>query len=217
MNYAIATSILRPAEKLINLLIESDSHIRRRFASFSGKSFEIESFSPELNLIIKFYDEGIRLIDFRTELFDPPADVKISGDFDVMLRVLIGRKKLGLFNQNVNVAGDAELAQKLYDTLLKMDIDWLVLLTPWLGHVLTNELHKGGKRLVDWSSQFNDSLSRNLQDYLKEEKRLLPYVDRLESLKDDIDFLKMRVDRVFAKTQLITERLNEPDMKRRDY
>ena len=123
MNYAIATSILRPAEKLINLLIESDSHIRRCFASFSGKSFEIESFSPKLNLIIKFSDEGIRLIDYRTELFDPPADVKISGDFDGMLRVLIGPKKHGFFNQNVKVAGDAELAQKLYDTLLKMDID----------------------------------------------------------------------------------------------
>ena len=111
------------------------------------------------------------------------------------------------------VAGDAELAQKLYDTLLKIDIDWPGILTPWLGHVLTNELHKKGKKVIDWSSQLNDSLNRNLQDYVKEEKRLAPSSDRLESLKDDIDLLKLRVDRVMAKTQLLSERLNKPDVK----
>ena len=95
-----------------------------------------------------------------------------------------------------------------------MDIDWLDLLTPWLGHVLTNELNKGGKRVIDWSSQINDSLNRNLQDYLKEEKRFLPSSNHLESLKDDIDLLKLRVVRVMAKTQLLTESLNKPDVNR---
>ena len=213
MNYAIATSILWPAEKFINLLIESDSHVRKHLASFCGKSVEIETSSPKLQLTIKFYDNGIRLIGIRRELFDPPADVKISGDFDRLSRVLSDREKHGFFGQNIKVTGDAELAQKLYEALLQMDIDWLDLLTPGLGHVLTNELHKRGKRVKDWSTELNNSLNRNLQDYLKEEKRLLPSSDRLESFKDDIDFLKLRVDRVMARTQLLTERLNKSDVE----
>ena len=213
MNHAIATSILWPAEKFINLLIENDSHVKKLLANFCGKSIEIETFLPNLHLTIKFFGGGIRLIGFEKKLVDTPADVKISGDFDRLLRLLIDHKKYGFFNQNIKVAGDSELGQKLYDSLQKMDIDWLSLLTPWLGHVLTNELNKGGKRVVDWSSQFNDSLNRNIQDYLKEEKKLLPSSDSLESLKDNIDLLKLRVDRVMAKTQLLAERLNKPGDK----
>tara|TARA_Y100000994_G_scaffold53423_1_gene42877 strand:- start:260 stop:904 length:645 start_codon:yes stop_codon:yes gene_type:complete len=213
VNYAIATSILWPAEKFVNLLIERDSHVRKLLASFCGKSMEIETFLPKLHLTIKFYDSGIRLNGFETKLVGHPADVIVSGDFDRLLRLLIERETDGFFNQNIKVAGDAELAQKLYDTLLKIDIDWPSILTPWLGHVLTNELHKKGKKVIDWSSQLNDSLNRNLQDYVKEEKRLAPSSDRLESLKDDIDLLKLRVDRVMAKTQLLSERLNKPDVK----
>ena len=213
MNYTIATSILWPAEKFVNLLIESDSHVKKHLASFCGKSMEIETFLPKLHLTIKFHDGGIRLNDFETKLVGPPADVIISGDFDRLLRLLIERKRHRFFNQHIKVTGDAELAQKLYDTLVKIDIDWAGILTPWLGHVLTNELHKKGGEVIDWSSQLNDSLNRNLQDYIKEEKRLAPSSDHLESLKDDIDLLKLRVDRVMAKTQLLSEHLNKPDVK----
>ena len=209
MNQTISKSILWPAEKFVNMLMENDSHLKKHFAGFHGKSIEIESFSPKLDLTIKFYDDRISLIAFRKEFFDTPADVKISGEFYKLLRVLIDREKHGFFNQNIKVTGDAELVQKLYDILLKLDIDWLDLLTPWLGHVLTNELHKGGRRAIDCRDQVTDSLNRNLQDYLKEEKRFLPSSNHLESLKDDIDLLKLRVDRVMAKTQLLTERINK--------
>ena len=211
MNYAIATPILWPAEKFVNLLIESDLHLKTHVASFCGKSVEVESFLPKLHVTVKFYESQIRLIGFAEELLETPSDLKISGDFDRLVRVLIGREKNGFFNQGIQVAGDAELAKKLYDTLLKMDIDWSGLLTPWLGHVLTNELNKSGRRLLDWSSQLNSSLNRNLQDYLKEEKRLLPSSELLEIFKDDIDLLKLRVDRLMAKTQLLTQRINERD------
>ena len=99
MNYAIATSILWPAEKFINLLIESDSHGKKLLASFSGKSIEIETFLPNLRLTIKFSDGSIRLIGFEKKLVSTPADVKISGDFDKLLRLLMVRKKYGFFNQ----------------------------------------------------------------------------------------------------------------------
>ena len=214
MNQTISKSILWPAEKFVNMLMENDSHLKKYFAGFHGKSIEIESFSPKLDLTIKFYDDRISLIAFRKEFFDTPADVKISGEFYKLLRVLIDREKHGFFNQNIKVTGDAELVQKLYDILLKLDIDWLDLLTPWLGHVLTNEIHKGGRRAIDCRDQVTDSLNRNLQDYLKEEKRFLPSSNHLESLKDDIDLLKLRVDRVMAKTQLLTESLNKPDVNR---
>ena len=94
MNYAIATSILWPAEKFINLLIESDSHVKKHLASFSGKSIEIETFLPNLRLTIKFSDGGIRLIGFEKKLVSTPADVKISGDFDKLLRLYLDKTLL---------------------------------------------------------------------------------------------------------------------------
>ena len=214
MTHTIATPFLWPAEKFANLIIERDSHVKKLFANFYGKSVEVETFSPKLHLTIKFYEHGIRLIGSGEELVDPAADVKISGDSDKLLRVLINRKKHGLFNQGIKVTGDAELAQKLYDTLMKLDIDWSDVLTPWLGHVLANGLDKSRRRLSAWGGQLNDSFSRNLQDYLKEENKFLSASGHFESLKDDIDLLKLRVDRVMARTQILSDRINRRGGKR---
>tara|TARA_S200000501_G_scaffold132447_1_gene125226 strand:- start:862 stop:1503 length:642 start_codon:yes stop_codon:yes gene_type:complete len=209
MSHVLANSLLWPAEKMINLLMQRDSHVEKKLAHFSGKSIEIESSSPHLQLTIKFYDNRVRLIGFNSELADSSTDLKISGDCEQLLQLLLNKEVANFTDPNISVLGDAGLAQELYKTVLLLDVDWPSLLTPLIGHVVTNELHKNGENVIAWATQIKDTSHINFQDYVKEELKIFPHPEDLESFRDDIDLLRLRIDRVMARTDLLAEYINE--------
>tara|TARA_A100000164_G_scaffold185901_1_gene165032 strand:- start:1344 stop:1985 length:642 start_codon:yes stop_codon:yes gene_type:complete len=209
MSHVLANSLLWPAEKMINLLMQRDSHVEKKLAHFSGKSIEIESSSPHLQLTIKFYDNRVRLIGFNSELTDSSTDLKISGDCEQLLQLLLNKEVANFTDPNISVLGDAGLAQELYKTVLLLDVDWPSLLTPLIGHVVTNELHKNGENVIAWATQIKDTSHINFQDYVKEELKIFPHPEDLESFRDDIDLLRLRIDRVMARTDLLAEYINE--------
>ena len=209
MSHVLANSLLWPAEKMINLLMQRDSHVEKKLAHFSGKSIEIESSSPHLQLTIKFYDNRVSLIGFNSELADSSIDLKISGDCEKLLQLLLNKEVANFTDPNISVLGDAGLAQELYKTVLLLDVDWPSLLTPLTGHVVTNELHKNGKSAIAWATQIKDTSHINFQDYVKEELNIFPHPEDLESFRDDIDLLRLRIDRVMARTHLLAEYVNE--------
>ena len=105
------------------------------------------------------------------------------------------------FNPKINLAGDAILAQELQEALLTIDIDWPRTLSPWLGHIAANEVAKNGRKAIDWSNRLRESVNRNLHDYMEEETELFPPIRTVNRFKHDLDLLKLRVDRVMARVQ----------------
>ena len=207
MNFQWLTSILWPAEEFINHLIRNDSHIEKQFSKLAGKSLEINASSPSVHLIMEFDYREIRLIEPDKNRLDAPADLKVSGDCDQMLKMLSNLREGASFSPKINLAGDANLAQELQEALLAMDIDWPRALAPWLGHITANEVAKNGRKAIAWGVQLRDSVSRNLHDYIKEETELFPTLSTLDSFKHDLDLLKLRVDRVMARVQLLSQRI----------
>ena len=207
MSFPWSKSILWPAEKFINHLIRNDSHVEKQFSNLSGKSLEINASSPSMRLIVQFDCREIRLLESDENRLGGPADLSVSGDFDQLLKILANFRKGASFNPKINLAGDAILAQKLQEALLAMDIDWPRALAPWLGHVAANEVTKNGRKVVAWGNQFRSSVNRNLHDYVKEETELFPPLSTLDNFKYDLDLLKLRVDRVMARVQLLSKRI----------
>jgi len=207
MNFPWSTSILWPAEKFINQVIRNDSHVAKQFSDLAGKSLEIIASSPSMRFIVQFGRGEIRLIESDENPLEPPADLEVSGDCVQLFKILSNLRKGASFNPKINLAGDAILAQKLQEALLAMDIDWPRALAPRLGHIAANEVAKNGRKAVAWGNQFRDSVNRNLHDYVKEETELFPPPSTLDSFKHDLDLLKLRVDRVMARVQLISQRI----------
>ncbi len=207
MNFQWSTSILWPAEKFINHLIRNDSHVEKQFSNLAGKSLEINASSPSMHLIMEFDYREIRLIEPDKKRLEAPADLKVSGDCDQLLKMLSNLREGASFSPKINLAGDAILAQELQEALLAMDIDWPTALAPWLGHIAANEVAKNGRKAIAWGNQLRDSVNRNLHDYIEEETELFPTLGALDSFKHDLDLLKLRVDRVMARVQLLSQRI----------
>jgi len=90
---------------------------------------------------------------------------------------------------------------------LTIDIDWPSTLSPWLGHIAANEVAKNGRKAIDWSNRLRESVNRNLHDYMEEETELFPPIRTVDRFKHDLDLLKLRVDRVMARVQRLSQKI----------
>ena len=207
MNFPSSTSILWPAEIFINHLIQNDSHVEKQFSNLAGKSLKINTSSPSMRLIVQFDYRKICLIEADEDQLEAQADLEVSGDCDQLLKILSNRGEGTSFNPKINLAGDAILAQELQEALLTIDIDWPRSLAPWLGHIAANEVAKNGRKAIAWGNQFRESFNRNLHDYMEEETELFPPIRTLDRFKHDRDSLKLRVDRVMARVQHLSKKI----------
>ena len=137
------------------------------------------------------------------------ATASVSGEATELLNILASNKEVPLANLKIEIAGDAQFVQELLKAIQSLDIQWSDLATPITGDVVTNEVDELVKGLKVWSSDAKKRIKRNLNDYMIEEARYVPYVANVEKFKEDLDALRFKIDRVKAKTDLLYKRLEE--------
>ena len=77
-----------------------------------------------------------------------------------------------------------------------------------LGNLITNELSQFGKDLQEWTQQVSSNMKRNVDEYLKEEERIFPKKEQLKDFSEELERLKLKIDRVKAKFNVLYERLD---------
>ena len=206
MDQIAKNTALWSVEKIINHAIKSDSHVEKKLSALSGKSVEIETESPAFLVTIHFDDKKVRFSGLDSRLSHSVPDVKISGKSKQLLELLINKN--GLINRNISVIGDAQLLQNLYKTVQSLDVDWPYLFTPIFGHVAINEIDQfveGGRA---WASTASKRLKQNFDEYLKEEIALFPHDHSMDKFGDDVDQLKLKIDRITANADLLNQKIN---------
>lgn len=201
---------LLPIEKVISSLIKTDSHLAAQIRRFDGKVIGIRPRIPDFEMSISFVDGDLKLsmIDFDSLGLEPDATVSGS-TIDLLSLLTSPPDQRPLANKNISISGDALLIQDLYMTAHKLGIQWQDYLAPFLGDVLTNELGKLSDNANSMARSVNQSAQRSVADYLQEEARLLPDSYASSRFTDDLDHLKIQIDRAQARTKLLNERLEK--------
>jgi len=208
LNPFLGSLALIPVEKILNTIVGRDPHIAKQFLEFDSKCIEIISRQPSLTLHLRFEDGAVRLSAIDTESLGIEADATISGKAETLLR-LLGQKsdQRPLANAALDISGDATLVQDLQMTIESLDINWQDYLAPILGDVLSNELGEVERSAKDWGRSAGGSMRRNVRDYLSEEARLVPTALEVDSFSNRLDHLRLGIDRLEAKTELLQRRL----------
>lgn len=209
MNQLIGSLALLPIEQFVNRLLNSDPHVRQKLTDFAGKTLQVITRSPAFTATVLFEDDQIRLNAVDAETMAIDADATISGRSNDLLALLVRNSDdRSLADSGIELSGDASLVHDLYSTLRAMDIDWEDYLAPFLGDVITNEVGKLAQEGRQWSDSVRGNLNRNVEDYIKEEARLVPRREQVSKFGDELDRLKLRIDRVKAKADLLYARLD---------
>jgi len=209
LNELLGPIAIRPVEELLNRILAKDSYLRSRLKIFSGKSLQISVYPPGITVTVLFERDRIRLLSSPAELLDIEITASISGNVSELIPLLIEKPdRRPLSNPAITVTGDVNFIQDIYASLHNLDIDWEDYLAPMLGNLITNELSQFGEDLQEWSQQVSSNMRRNVDEYLKEEERIFPKKEQLKDFGEELDRLKLKIDRVKAKFNVLYERLD---------
>ena len=209
MNEFIRTSALWPGERIINYVIQNDPHIEKKISPLVGKLIRVEVKSPELFFSVTINKDSINITSSDFEQKDLAPDLLVSGELRDLISMLLSTGNL--IGGNISVKGDIQFAQDLNEALRSLNLNWSDILGPILGQAATSEIEKFFNVSRAWSLEFRDSLKRDIEGYLKEEKKVIPTNDDAQEFYDDIDRLKFKIDRIKARADLLSSALEGLD------
>lgn len=208
MNPLLGSLALAPLEQAFNFLIKEDPHLADLLEPFENKTVEVETRQPSLTVCVILERDRIRLSGQDASTLGIEADARINAPAGTLFSMLTSTTN-ALVNTDMQISGDIELVQDLLRALHKADIQWQDLAGSVFGDVISRHMQQLAEAGAEWSTQANTRIKRNLDDYLKEEARVVPHSLDTARFGEHVHDLRLQLDRLSARAQALNTRLNK--------
>lgn len=212
MQVPFSSSLLLPFESLANRVIAADPNLSERVSRLAGKTLLVEVSTPRLGIVVRFYPASISLAAHQPDSTDQDSqalqpDGTITGSATTLLGLLKRSAAKPLVNPGLKISGDVEFVQAVYDLFLDLEVDWQEPLSRFVGDVPVHALERFIQELSGFARQTSSSIVRNVDEYLHEEAQLVPPLNRVQAFDQDLDALRLRIDRIDARLAQLQQRL----------
>lgn len=192
----LASFSLGTVERALNQYLALDPETKKRLNNLEGKT--ITMILKPFGLSFQVHIEGGSLQLLSGE--PHPAEIKITGTPLSLLGIALNpNNKRQFFSDDMVIEGNIDQGQQLIDLFDQVDIDWEELLSKLIGDIPAYETCRFIKSIKSWSSQSIKTLLRNTDEYIHEEKTWLPPAEELNDFYNEVDELRMAVDRLEAR------------------
>ena len=203
----LSSVIFAGAENLINNLIRLDPQGLARLVPLHNSLIHIESTAPALSLYILIHENGVHL----SGRHEGEVDTGIRGPASALLSLLgSANRPVNFYGKGIEVSGSLETAQQFQQLLGQLNIDWEFQLSRFLGDIPTQAVSDSLKQGQESISKGFDSILQDVDEYLHEEKRLLPGRPELESFYSSVHDLRLATDRLSARLDALSGKLAKP-------
>jgi ubiquinone biosynthesis protein UbiJ len=200
--------LLASVENGVNRILRLDSTAMARLQPLTGKVIAVECAAPPLHLFILPSDEGLLL----ATQWAADADCTLRAPASSLLRLVLSKDKTAvLHSPEVDLEGDSHALMALAQVLQDLELDWEYELSRWLGPVATALIGGHLRSRANWYQQGFASLNQNLAEYLSEEARTLVGQREAQARFDELDQLKLDLDRLEARFERLGRSLNSSD------
>lgn len=200
--------LLASVENGVNRILRLDSTAMARLQPLTGKVIAVECAAPPLQLFILPSDEGLLL----ASQWAADADCTLRAPASSLLRLVLSKDKTAvLHSPEVDLEGDSHALMALAQVLQDLELDWEYELSRWLGPVATALIAGHLRSRANWYQQGFASLNQNLAEYLSEEARTLVGQREAQARFDELDQLKLDLDRLEARFERLGRSLNSSD------
>lgn len=203
MSPLLSLTLLDPAQRLLNRVLNQDSRARRQLERIGeGRILAVECNAPVS------WELFVRNVDGRLELLsacEDNPDCRIRAPAHALAALLLSQdSNARLREPDIEVSGDTMLAARLQKLLRELDIDWEDQLAPVMGNLASHQSARAMRGAREWSEKSREQMQETLREYLQEELRILPDHEEAEAFGDRVDELRLRIDRLAARLQRLT-------------
>ena len=191
-------------QNLLNRGLARSVRARQLCAELEGRRLAVEA--PGLARVL--IDSSGAALNLRPG--EEPADATIAGGPLSLLIVGGGRSHDPLTRGEVEIRGDAELAEKFQELLQLLQPDVEEELATVLGDVPAHRIGRLARGALNWTGKAAATLWRDLGDYSAHERRDLVSAVEGESFLRDVDALREDADRLAARLEQLERRVNTP-------
>ncbi|HSW69166.1 MAG TPA: SCP2 sterol-binding domain-containing protein [Gammaproteobacteria bacterium] len=191
-------------EKTINHYLALDPETGNRLLVLKDKIVTIELLGIHLTVQIIFTEKNIQL---EWENFLKP-DLMIRGTPLNFLHMSAARnQRKQFFAEDIVIEGNMELAQQVLAVFDDLEIDWEEYASRWVGDVPAYQAGRLSRKIKNFGKKIGQTFSYNLNEYLHEESNLFPAAEALQDFFQEIDELRLEVDRLEARIANLKEKL----------
>lgn len=148
----------------------------------------------DTTLYLRFTDQSV----FVFNDWEKEPDATIKGTPIALAAAGVSNRAT---TQEIQLAGDLQVAQAFESLLKQVDIDWEELVSRFTGDAIAYQLGNFTRDLIQWGKQSSNALADDLRDYLQIEARHLPLPHEVEQFNSDVDELRAAVERLEMRVQ----------------
>jgi ubiquinone biosynthesis protein UbiJ len=191
---------MKSIEQTINRLISDDEDTLSQLNKMSGKCIELLFVNKNFSVYIWPSSIGIEL----NTAHEGDANVTIKGSLsDMFTYMLASREGSSIQKGNLEVIGDIGLAQDFQNAMKNIDLDWEEYLSAYTGDILAHKIGNIVKAGTGYAAYASTKFKEDISEYLMYEKKVLlseievkEFVCEIDILRDDVERLKLRLDRL---------------------
>ena len=200
--------LLASVEHGVNRVLRLDSTALARLRPLTGKLIAVDCASPALHLFILPSEEGLML----ASQWAAEPDCTLRAPASSLLRLALSKNKSAILHSpKVELEGDSAVLMELAAVLQDLELDWEYELSNWIGPVATALIGGHVRSRANWYQQGFASINQNLAEYLSEEARTLVGEREAQARFDELDQLKLDLDRLEARFERLCRSLNSSD------
>ncbi|WNL41730.1 SCP2 sterol-binding domain-containing protein [Halomonas sp. PAMB 3264] len=200
--------LLAGCERTLNALLARDPAAPNRLAALAGSRLLVRLERPHLALLLAYHETGVDLLP-GDDVNEAVADATVELTPETFSEWLSGASiERLMFDGKLAVRGRIGLLEATRDLFFDLELDWEGELAGWIGATPAHSLAEGVRRLNRFGLRAKDELLQDLSEYVFEEARMLPGRAQRDVLRDALTDLDMATDRLEARLDRLTRRLN---------
>ena len=196
-------------QAIVNRVLELDPELVEGLAELEGSVLEahVQGVDKRFQLHPSAMGFGVVLVDGDGQQSAVVPDVTISGPPFALLRLLGSLESVnGVLPPDVSISGELQLVQKLTGLAKRANIDWEEPLSKLCGDSVAHEIGRGMRGFVSWARAASETISSDMGEYLREERRLAParfevddFATHVDRVRDDVERLEVRIARLTSR------------------
>ncbi len=212
INKLSAAGLQRLVRKILSLDIEAVEKLEFLY----GKTILVNVTDIQLQYYFAFADGQVFIYP------EPPptkkglpdeASVAITGTLKSFITAAVAEHSSdALFEGDLHFSGEISTAKQFQQLAGSLNIDWQEPLAKLVGDPLAHTISTGIQHVSQWFMQAANSARQDFSEYIQEEARLTPSDSEQQYFFEQVDQLRSRTDRLFARIeQLKTNQLAKGD------
>lgn len=195
-------TLFRPALTLVNAQIAQSTPARDLCDELDGRVIAIRVRDSFLALYCRITATGLEL---HTDYVDEP-DTVITGSLLALPRLLTGGAAEAIRSGSIEVDGDTETATRFRELLRFARPDFEERLSGLLGDAGAHQAGELLRSIGLWGQQVADTVTRNVSEYVTEERGDLPSRGEVEDFYAEVDRLRDDAARLEARIRALADR-----------